>query len=136
MQEHGEGCFALLKRQEAVFTVVLGPQVLFCLLRGTIFKITDNYWITIQVAIGCSFFPPSVESGEHPISWKGITELEMWGSKAWVPEVGVARRKHDKEEPLCSVGQIMSWLGCVGRVQDDNLEMYRLWPNAGKIRLP
>jgi hypothetical protein len=31
--------------------------------------------------------------------WQGITELEMWGSMAWVPEVGVERRKHDKGKP-------------------------------------
>ena len=43
----------------------------------------------------------------------------MWGSKTWVPDVGVAQRKHDKGEPLCGVGQIMFWLGCVGRVQDN-----------------
>lgn len=79
---------------------MLGPYILFCLLRCTIFKIPVNDWLTIHVAISCSFLScPLLRVENTPCMWQGITELEMWGSMAWVPEVGVERRKHDKGKP-------------------------------------
>lgn len=47
VMDRKEGCFALLRPQEAMDAVVLGPQVLFCLLRCTIFKIPVNCWFVI-----------------------------------------------------------------------------------------
>lgn len=102
-----EGCSALLRPQGAVAAVVLGPQVLFCLLRCTIFKILVDYQFTIQVAI--LSFPPSVQNEEHSISMAGSHGArEMWDSMAWVLEVGRKEAYQEESYMWCGTENVLA----------------------------